>query len=206
MRKILGQPVRRIVLPLGWDWQERSLQGEYVCFSYLGNYRFENCLQKRGIPTPKPPSLSPVLKTQNSQISSSVPFSVLCFFPFSAKAAYISLLCIACRLFSLYKGSVAEEALIMWDAQFLLVHLPSAGREFCMGGCRCKLKKVGRWWRNRRMWMWMEELGCWTFLALQHKIIIDESFTPQKICFELGAHGLFPLACILTAVEKCSLF
>lgn len=63
MCKILGQPVRRIVLQLGWGWQERSLQGEYVCFSYLGNYCFENCLQKRGIPTAKPPSLSSVLKT-----------------------------------------------------------------------------------------------------------------------------------------------
>jgi len=23
-------------------------------------------------------------------------------------------------------------------------------REFCMGGCRCELKKMERWWRNRR--------------------------------------------------------
>jgi len=50
---------------------------------------------------------------QNSQVSSSVPFSVLFFPPFSAMFVYISLLCIACRLFSLYKGLVAEKGLIM---------------------------------------------------------------------------------------------
>lgn len=38
----------------------------------------------------------------------------------------------------------------MWDAQFLLVQLPVVVREFCMGGCRCELKKRGRCWRNRR--------------------------------------------------------
>lgn len=32
MHKILGQPVRRIVLPLGWDRQERSLQGSMCVF------------------------------------------------------------------------------------------------------------------------------------------------------------------------------
>lgn len=38
----------------------------------------------------------------------------------------------------------------MWDAQFLLVQLPVVLREFCMGGCRCELKKMGRCWRNWR--------------------------------------------------------
>lgn len=80
---------------------------------------------------------------------SSDPFSVLCFFP-SIEVVYIFSLCLACRLFSLYKGPVAEEGLIMWDAQFLLVQLPVVLREFCMGGCRCELKKMGRCWRNRR--------------------------------------------------------
>lgn len=49
---------------------------------------------------------------QNSR-NSSVLFSVLCFFTFSAKIVYISLLCIACRLFSRSKGPVAEKGLII---------------------------------------------------------------------------------------------
>lgn len=74
-----------------------------------------------------------------------------CFvFSLSTKVVYISLLCLACRLFSLYKGPVPEKGLIMWDAQFLLVQLPVVLREFCMGGCRCELKKMGRCWRNWR--------------------------------------------------------
>lgn len=75
---------------------------------------------------------------------------MLCFFPLSTKVVYISLLCLACRLFSLYKRPVPEKGLIMWNAQFLLVQLPVVLREFCMGGCRCELKKMGRCWRNRR--------------------------------------------------------
>lgn len=108
-------------------------------------------LSKKRHPAAKPLCLSPVLKTaQNSWISSSAPFSVLCFFPLSTKVVYISLLCLACRLFSLYKRPVPEKGLIMWNAQFLLVQLPVVLREFCMGGCRCELKKMGRCWRNRR--------------------------------------------------------
>lgn len=81
-------------------------------------------------------------------------FQCFVFSPLSTKVVYISLLCLACRLFSLHKGPVAEEGLIMWDAQFLLVQLPVVLREFCMGGCRCELKKMGRCWRNRRCCEW----------------------------------------------------